>query len=78
MKKNIISFLLSITFFIFISCKTTDIIPGSNRIKIQNIYNEYLNIANVYYVDNLSENMMIMNNAELIEYKNKVLIWARQ
>lgn len=49
MKKNIISFLLSITFFIFISCKTTDLIPGSNRIKIQNIYNEYLNIANVYY-----------------------------
>lgn len=49
MKKNIISFILSITFFIFISCKTTDIIPGSNRIKIQNIYNEYLNIANVYY-----------------------------
>jgi tetratricopeptide (TPR) repeat protein len=49
MKKNIISFILSITFFIFLSCKTTDIIPGSNRIKIQNIYNEYLNIANVYY-----------------------------
>lgn len=36
------------------------------------------NIANVYYVDNLSENMMIMNDAELIEYENKVLIWARQ
>ena len=49
MKKNIISFILSITFFIFLSCKTTDIIPGSNRIKIQNIYNEYLNIANVYF-----------------------------
>ena len=36
------------------------------------------NIANVYYVDNLSENMLIMNDAELIEYENKVLIWARQ
>lgn len=36
------------------------------------------NIANVYYVDNLSEDMMIMDAAELIEYKNKVLIWARQ
>ena len=36
------------------------------------------NIANVYYVDNLSEDMMIMDDAELIEYENKVLVWTRQ
>ena len=36
------------------------------------------NIANVYYVDNLSKEMMTMDDAELIEYKNKVLIWTRQ
>lgn len=35
-------------------------------------------IANVYYVDNLSEDMMKMDNAELIEYENKVLVWTRQ
>jgi len=36
------------------------------------------NIANVYYVDNLSKDMMKMDNAELIEYENKVLVWTRQ
>ena len=36
------------------------------------------NIANVYYVDNLSKDMMIMDDAELIEYENKVLVWTRQ
>ena len=36
------------------------------------------NIANVYYVDNLSKDMMIMDDAEVIEYENKVLIWTRQ
>ena len=35
-------------------------------------------IANVYYVDNLSEDMMKMDNADLIEYENKVLVWTRQ
>ena len=36
------------------------------------------NIVNVYYVDNLSEDMMIMDAVELIEYENKVLVWTRQ
>ena len=36
------------------------------------------NIANVYYVDNLSKDMMIMDDADLIEYENKVLVWTRQ
>ena len=36
------------------------------------------NIANVYYVDNLSEDMMIMDATELIDYENKVLVWTRQ
>lgn len=36
------------------------------------------NIANVYYVDNLSADMRIMDDAELIGYENKVLVWTRQ
>ena len=35
------------------------------------------NIKHIYYVDNLSSKIMVMDNAELINYTNKVLIWER-
>ena len=36
------------------------------------------NIKHIYYVDNLSSKIMVMYNAELINYTNKVLIWERE
>lgn len=36
------------------------------------------NIKHIYYVDNLSSKIMVMDNAELINYTNKVLIWERE
>ena len=36
------------------------------------------NIKHIYYVDNLSSKIMVMENDELINYTNKVLIWERE
>ncbi len=36
------------------------------------------NIANVYYVDNLSKEFMTMDDADIIAYENKILVWTRQ
>lgn len=73
MKKNIFCFLFFITFYIFTSCKTTDIIPGSSKIKIQNIYNEYLNIANIFYELEKFDKAM---EYYTLAMDNKDLYWA--
>ena len=36
------------------------------------------NIANVYYVDNMSKEFMTMDDADIIAYENKILVWTRQ
>ena len=35
------------------------------------------NIMNVYYIDNMSDSVMSMDNNELINYDNKTLVWTR-
>lgn len=34
-------------------------------------------IKHIYYIDNLSNKIMVMTDSELINYKNKTLIWER-
>ena len=36
------------------------------------------NIVNIYYVDNLSKEFMTMDDADIIAYENKILVWTRQ
>ena len=40
--------------------------------------NNYESIKHVYYIDNLSNKVMSMNDNELINYSNKILIWERE
>ncbi len=35
------------------------------------------NIMNVYYIDNMTDSVMSMDNNELINYDNKTLVWTR-
>ena len=35
-------------------------------------------IMHIYYIDNLSDKTMTMDDSELINYKNKILIWTRE
>ena len=35
-------------------------------------------IKHIYYIDNLSNKIMSMNDNELMNYSNKVLIWERE
>lgn len=35
------------------------------------------NIANVYYIDKMTNEIMAMDDAELDAYENKVLVWSR-
>ncbi len=35
------------------------------------------NIMHIYYIDNLSNKTMTMDDSELINYKDKILIWTR-
>ena len=35
------------------------------------------NIVNIYYVDNLSNEFMAMDDADIIAYENKILVWTR-
>ena len=39
--------------------------------------NKANSIKNIYYINNLSKNINSMDDAELIQYKEKILIWSR-
>ena len=34
-------------------------------------------IKNIYYIDNLSDRISVMDYGKLIDYKDKILIWSR-
>lgn len=36
------------------------------------------NIMNVYYIDNMTDSVMSMDDNELINYDNKTLVWSRK
>ncbi len=36
------------------------------------------NIKHIYYIDNLSNKNMTLNDSELLNYKNKILIWEKE
>lgn len=50
------------------SGKLRGYIPNENNVE---------SIRKIYYIDNLSNRTMCLNDTELINYKNKTLIWER-
>ncbi len=38
----------------------------------------YESIKHIYYIDNLSNKNMTLNDSELLNYKNKTLIWEKE
>ena len=53
-----------------------DFQSGELRGYIPNGYRSYA-IKNIYYIDNLSKRINSMADSELINYKDKVLVWSR-
>jgi len=53
-----------------------DFESGELRGYIPHGYKSYV-IKHIYYIDNLSNKVSTMDDNELINYKNKVLVWSR-
>jgi len=53
-----------------------DFESGELRGYIPHGYKSYV-IKHIYYIDNLSNKISTMDDNELINYKNKVLVWSR-